>query len=896
MKNNVLLISILIFISLNLLAQQIEENGFNDQSTQSNIYFTQTDVRTLADKNLNSVISLYSGVDFIRNNLYIRGSFPEANVYMIDGFPFNSYDKDAAFHLPFQSWESISLSKGNSNTQFGFGENFINQNIKNVGDEILFDVEYLTDNISFKSMGDAFDGQKRLGSHWFGYSNFNASLSAPIYEDKIKFFSNINYRFERDKNPQNYPGINLGNIVDSVNGTAINLKYPAGSLLKNSLQNINYTGKLFFDFEPVQFTLSGHYSDQIQYDPIQSGIISNFMNPFRTEEENIKKWFINAGFTHKLSNEFSYSINGSYSSFLKKEYDPILKDNFLGYGDSLANANTGLFEDYDVTPWRGSYTQPRDRSIFSFRFNEPGSIVANYAKFSDKRLCLRGTINIVLFKNHFLSAGLEYDKHTIRKFSLSNDNLVGLPGYIASVNTMPDDYPKPTMEEIFKGRGFNNIGYDFYGNETDGSNDQDYFGAPEPSVLSFFIQDDFKYGDFSFSFGGRIDNFDFGSWRLKTPEMPEESINRNTGEILEGGFIQSGSKLIFSPRFSTSYNFNNELSVSFSAGKYYYSPNLYSLYEGAYSIVHQLRQNSFFSVDGFIIKDAEPVSSTIIELSGNYSLSWLGKINATLFYKKNNNIPSFAQQNTLPTSYFESYYSRSQGPSYELKGIELNFHLKLFKSLILNGSLTYQPNEEIAIKFPVGPPLNNIVMATTGEFEQVEVKSTLQIGYKIVNKHNPFLNRFGISARMIYNDGRLAFLRASNIDLEGDARDRSPKQYFDVLFLPSFFQINLKIDKSISISNLIDLNIYFDVINLFDTKNILEIFVRTGNDYDDGVLSDPERLAQFINTYGEIYPDIYAAIRLDYKEQTLGSFNEQYGTEVFYGPPRQIRFGIRLEY
>ncbi len=463
---------------------------------------------------------------------------------------------------------------------------------------------------------------------------------------------------------------------------------------------------------------------------------------------------------------------------------------------------------------------------------------------------------------------MEYDKHTIRKFSLSNSNLISLPGYIASVNALPDGSNKPSMEEIFKGRGFNNIGYDFYGNETDGPSGQDYFGAPEPSILSFFIQDEFTYGDFIFSLGGRIDNFDFESWRLKTPEMPEESINRNTGEILEGGFIQSESQLKFSPRFKTAYNFNNKLSISFSAGKYYYSPNLYSLYEGAYSIVNQLRQNSFFSVDGFIIKDAEPVSSTIIELSGNYSLSWLGKVNATLFYKKNNNIPSFAQQNTLPTSYFESYYSNSQGPSYELKGIELNLYLKLFDSLNLFGSFTYQPNEEILIRIPEGPPLNNIVMATTGEFEQVEVKSTLQLGYRIVNSDNPYINQFGISAQMIYNDGRLAFLRASNIDLEGDARARSPEGYFDVLFLPSFFQINLKVDKSISISNLIDLNIYFDIINLFNTKNVLEIFIRTGNDYDDGVISNPELKQQLINTYGEIYPEFYSAIKLDYKEQT----------------------------
>ena len=74
-------------------------------------------------------------------------------------------------------------------------------------------------------------------------------------------------------------------------------------------------------------------------------------------------------------------------------------------------------------------------------------------------------------------------------------------------------------------------------------------------------------------------------------------------------------------------------------------------------------------------------------------------------------------------------------------------------------------------------------------------------------------------------------------------------------------------DKSFNIADALDLNVYLYVINLFDSKIIENVFLRTGSPDDDGVISDPDLRAQFINTYGEDYPAVYSAINLDYYQQ-----------------------------
>jgi hypothetical protein len=108
----------------------------------------------------------------------------------------------------------------------------------------------------------------------------------------------------------------------------------------------------------------------------------------------------------------------------------------------------------------------------------------------------------------------------------------------------------------------------------------------------------------------------------------------------------------------------------------------------------------------------------------------------------------------------------------------------------------------------------------------------------------------------------------------------------------------MRLDKTFDIADLFDLNIYFYVINLFDINNIQNVFLRTGTADDDGYLSDPDLGGIQVQTYGPDFAALYSALNLDYHQQWYAATTgAAYTTApVIYGPPRQVRFGVRIEY
>ena len=108
---------------------------------------------------------------------------------------------------------------------------------------------------------------------------------------------------------------------------------------------------------------------------------------------------------------------------------------------------------------------------------------------------------------------------------------------------------------------------------------------------------------------------------------------------------------------------------------------------------------------------------------------------------------------------------------------------------------------------------------------------------------------------------------------------------------PWIYQVNLRVDKTFNILDKLKANVYLYVINLFDRVNIQNVFIRTGSPFDDGFLSDPTLGGTLHPAQRQDYENLYRAINIDYFQNYLRTT----GNSLF-GQPRQIRFGIRLEY
>lgn len=109
---------------------------------------------------------------------------------------------------------------------------------------------------------------------------------------------------------------------------------------------------------------------------------------------------------------------------------------------------------------------------------------------------------------------------------------------------------------------------------------------------------------------------------------------------------------------------------------------------------------------------------------------------------------------------------------------------------------------------------------------------------------------------------------------------------------PWQFRANLKVDKNITLTwgkkdgdskKTANLNIYLQVLNLFNTKNILNVYNYTGNPDDDGYLASPKG-QQFINS----------------NPTTAAAFTDQYSIYLNnpsnYSRPRTIRIGVLLDF
>jgi len=104
--------------------------------------------------------------------------------------------------------------------------------------------------------------------------------------------------------------------------------------------------------------------------------------------------------------------------------------------------------------------------------------------------------------------------------------------------------------------------------------------------------------------------------------------------------------------------------------------------------------------------------------------------------------------------------------------------------------------------------------------------------------------------------------------------------------LPMEFRVDTRIDKDFDISkkpnSRLYLNVYFQILNLFNTNNITNVYPATGSADDDGYLSAPEKQEEINNRLDpDAYRDLYT-LRM----------NSPYN----YSTPRQIRVGVVLNF
>jgi len=870
----------------------------NKSNTNAERIKTSDDIEALPVRGVDNILALTAGVVFQDNTIFIRGGRQDEVGFYLEGS--NITDPVVGGRnvtLVQDALEEIQVQAGGYTAEFGGANSgIIKQQIKSGTSDFKASVEYVTDNF-LQGFNFENNGEKTLGTYNWGYSEFIGTLSGPILGNSIKFFGLINYNKIEDQNPQPYPGFDLG-VIGSGPDT-VDFYYPGGPVLKNSSKNITGTGSLTFDFNPLILRLVGTYTDNTRYNPYSSarvaGNIANFLNTSRIEQIDEVDGAFSLKATYLFDASTFLELTGGYSFNQRENFDPYLKDNFRAYGDSVANANVGFV--WTRRPGTGDlrYTRQQRLNIFGIAFNAPGDVTAGYGIFKRNNLTFNLGLSTVLAKVHTVKIGGELQSYTIRNYSLGNEGVFALAGLFANMTS------GQTEEDIFINRGVNNYGYDVFGNEYDGD---DIVNKPhQPLFAAFYIQDKIEYKDLIINAGLRFDYIDIDNMMLLDPTQPELSFDKSTGRVKEDGLVEVPTFNSVSPRLGFSFPVTDQTVFHAQFGKFVQQSRLRDVYQGYYATSSNIGGGFFIPAPvGFNVR---PTRTTQYEVGFTQQIGELASFDITGYYKDIQDQVLFDQVNTQTTSSYGSYFVLTNGDFATTKGLELTFNMRRFQRFMINGTFAYQdaqgtgsyPNSNRGI---VGAPLDGVTVFSPQYVSPLEYnnkfRGNLNIDYRFgVDDGGPILQQLGLSALLTFTSGHPYTRGIGGADLEGDARDRQPTQPLNSSTTPSTFQVDLRLDKTFNITDKLNLNIYLYVINLFDALNIQNVFLRTGTTDDDGYLSDPSLGGTLIEQYGPQYAELYRAVNIDYYEQYQNAAGLT-TVPYFYGPPRQIRLGIRLEY
>lgn len=881
----------------------------NKYNTNANRIITNEDIDALPVRGVDNIISLTPGVILQDNTIFIRGGRQDEVGYYLEGT--NITDPmvgGAQVTIVSDALEEIQVQAGGYTAEFG-GANagIVKQQIKTGTPSWRFSLEYITDNIGFQSGDDAFSGDQTLGAYWFGYNETIFTVSGPLGIPQIKFFGLFNYNYIRDATPQNLPGISLGEVTDDFtnpdNPVTINLLYPAGARPASWLQNYTGTASLTFNFNPAIIRLVGTYTANDGPNPWSAARdltqVGNFLNTGRTEMVEREDAAFNLKYTHLLSPTSFVEVNGGYSFSNLTRFDPFLKDRWLEYGDGKANEEFGFDWPYDPVTGANRYDTPLAITFFNFKFFPEGANVSAYQNFDRQKFNVSVAYSSQITKEHNLKVGGEYQLYDIANWSLTNEPILKLPSKIAS--------NPAAIDTLIRREGVNNFGYNPQGEKTnDGI--PDYEQSRQPSFLGIYVQDRMEYKDLIINIGLRYDRIDIDNWVPVDPSTPELTWDPATLDVIADGVINTEGRDYISPRLGFSFPVTDQTIFHAQWGKFVQQSRLRDVYQGLNATGNQVGGGFFIAAPvGF---DVRPTRTTQYEVGFTQQIGEFASFDITGFYKDITDQIVYSQV-VVTDSDFGTYYALQNGDIGTIKGVEIAYNMRRIQRFKVDANISFTdakgtgsfPNSSRGI---VGAPLD-AQLTPAGftpqyinplDFNQ-SITGAMNIDYRFgKGDGGPVFQESGITLLSTYASGHPYTTGEGTGSLELDARFRRPLEPINNSVTPATFQVDMRLDKTFNIADVLDLNIYLWVINLFDTENIQNVFFRTGSATEDGFLGDPNLGGQLVNTFGEDYAAVYKALYLDYNQQwydanTSATILTQ---PVIFGPPRQVRFGIRLEY
>ena len=890
-------------------------------------------IENYAVRNVTAMVASQAGVVQMHDGLHLRGSRGEEIGYTLEGASMTGAGANRVVSnaIP-EALEALAVQTGGFDASVGKANaGIVQQSLKTGGNRYSASLlmENMTGGDPWAATGDkdmTFTFQGPIGdkirffgafrqtstdnyknqSRWF--TPFTIAGGNPI-ADKVGgltgsgdyvVLSGKSYTFTDVDGDGAYTAAGDGSVRGSNDGYAFD----------NVSNDISFNGTLQLDFNPLVLRISGAYNTDTYSGaglPIQS------MFNTRRHETQTKNGLLNVKATYFL-NASTYiranvrTMGRSYESYDKAFEekgifttggDSQLKD-WLKWADrdQVAKVDTN-WSNHFGTPGKDSsldiykYVEPSSYNLNGFRFQRDGARRGGYSKGEDGYLGFDAEF-VTQMGEHEIKVGGDYTNYNYRRYSYSGINSlnskIGQDSTLSvDVNTQSDRI----LTEVVQARLSYWIGYDPLGRDWDASKaaKNDYDKPRNPWNMSFYVNDKFEAGDLIVNVGLRYEAINQANVDLKDYDNPPLDKNATivAADHAQYGFKDMPTQNYLLPRSGIGFTISDQSTFHLNDGKYVQMAPMNRLYRSRGS--------------GASSWGLDPVRETKFEMGYGTLIGDLASLDLTVFAR--NPQGQISRDVYIPDNLFNAYGLREHtnyvnSDFSNIIGVEVQFNTSRVNNVQLSANYVFQDTRgtnSYTSTTTIGWGKPTMIAAT--RYDQRHQASAV-LEYRTGKTGNPLTNNIGANLIASFNSGHPYTLSDGSMGQrdagegallsDNDPRNRRPVEAINSSVTPSYFNLDLGLDKIMSVAGT-NVKVFLTITNLLNTKHVINVYNRTGDPYDDGFLSDPALSSLVVSGRGPEYVEMYQKINLANRNHWLND----HGFDMF-GIPREIKTGIQVSF
>jgi outer membrane receptor protein involved in Fe transport len=832
--------------------------------------------------------------------IHIRGGRDGELTYYVDGVNTNdpTYNSRGTT-VDINAIEQLTIVTGGFNAEYGEALSGVVQVITKSGSKDHY-------NLFFEGQSNDFMNSRYDN----GYIKYAGNLGGPIplTARKLTFFVNgfLQDQAIRDPSVIDYP---IRNNSDKAKGATFKLQ---ADLHQN-----------------IRFFVSGNYNNSIYY-PYNSDAHRHNVGPWidLIPERGNDSYLLSSTLTHMLSNKFFYDLTASYFNTQYHLYgqggrnyqDFQLVNNRLPWA---AEANqtpslTNPYFDMENNEWRLGLTEQQAfldyyQGLGYFKYGQDGSI--NWVTLDQK---------LNAYQNRYLTTGywtinadstdveyIPFDINGYRQYLRDRDNpdlqKFAYQGNIWNARVPADKFgyfeygftpwwherstQKYEFELAFQGQ-LGKYNYLKVGGKTNYAdlevtdiqflNINPYFDyyKKKPTTAAGYIQDKIEYEDMIVNVGLRYDYF-----------HPHSEVVKDINN-LEAGYKQASYKEQWSPRFGIAFAVSDRTLMRANYGKFFQVPDLGEIYQSI--------QADFTSGVPLIGNpDLPPQKQTMYAMALKHRLGTDMSLEVNAYYKDIEKLLSTRQFTSIWQGRPAQYTIFQITDFAKVKGVDFIFEKR--PSRFFSGSIAYSYMDAKGSGSSSREFYYRWALLGGGELPRKEYPLEFDVTHSFKLDLNFYLPRewgpeiMGLkplqdlitNLYMNYNTGT----PYTPEDLKGNPGDLGSRR------MPSTYRADLRVEKFISLVGNLKMSLFTDIRNLFNTRNVTQVWLTTGTADDNGYRPPYEEALYtseaarwgYLDAAGN--PDPVA-----FYNDKLNTWNTYVTRPNYYGIPRIIRFGISAQY